>query len=131
VLREDDLHHALVHADRRGQHAAADVGQVGELEQALHRAVLAVGAVQHRKDDVEAQPRHERLAAALLLDRRRAAIDRQDGDSGIKGALIGSVIVGLIDNFGKALVPELSYFTLFAPMVIMLAVKPTGLYGRA
>ena len=31
----------------------------------------------------------------------------------------------------KALVPELSYFTLFAPMVIMLALKPTGLYGRA
>ena len=43
----------------------------------------------------------------------------------------GSIIVGLIDNFGKALVPELSYFTLFAPMVIVLAIKPTGLYGRA
>jgi hypothetical protein len=28
-------------------------------------------------------------------------------------------------------VPELSYFTLFAPMVAMLAIKPTGLYGRA
>jgi branched-chain amino acid transport system permease protein len=53
------------------------------------------------------------------------------GMGSLKGALIGSVIVGLIDNFGKALVPELSYFTLFAPMVIVLAVKPTGLYGRA
>jgi len=53
------------------------------------------------------------------------------GMGSLKGALIGSIIVGLIDNFGKALVPELSYFTLFAPMVIMLAVKPTGLYGRA
>jgi branched-chain amino acid transport system permease protein len=48
----------------------------------------------------------------------------------LKGALIGSIVVGLIDNFGKALVPELSYFTLFAPMVIVLAVKPSGLYGR-
>lgn len=53
------------------------------------------------------------------------------GMGSLKGALIGSVIVGMIDNFGKALVPELSYFTLFAPMVIMLALKPTGLYGRA
>ena len=52
------------------------------------------------------------------------------GMGSLKGALVGSVIVGLIDNFGKALVPELSYFTLFAPMVIVLAVKPTGLYGR-
>ena len=44
--------------------------------------------------------------------------------------MVGSIAVGLIDNFGKALVPELSYFTFFAPMVIMLAIKPTGLYGR-
>jgi branched-chain amino acid transport system permease protein len=53
------------------------------------------------------------------------------GMGSLKGALAGSIIVGLIDNFGKALVPELSYFTLFAPMVLVLAVKPTGLYGRA
>ncbi len=53
------------------------------------------------------------------------------GMGSLKGALVGSVVVGMIDNFGKALVPELSYFTLFAPMVIMLAIKPTGLYGRA
>jgi branched-chain amino acid transport system permease protein len=52
------------------------------------------------------------------------------GMGSLKGALIGSIVVGLIDNFGKALVPELSYFTLFAPMVIVLAVKPSGLYGR-
>ena len=53
------------------------------------------------------------------------------GMGSLKGALIGSVVVGMIDNYGKALVPELSYFTLFAPMVAMLAIKPTGLYGRA
>ena len=53
------------------------------------------------------------------------------GMGSLKGALIGSIVVGMIDNFGKALVPELSYFTLFAPMVIVLALKPTGLYGRA
>ena len=53
------------------------------------------------------------------------------GMGSLKGALIGSIVVGLIDNFGKALVPELSYFTLFAPMVIVLALKPSGLYGRA
>jgi branched-chain amino acid transport system permease protein len=53
------------------------------------------------------------------------------GMGSLKGAVVGSVVVGMLDNFGKALVPELSYFTLFAPMVVMLAVKPTGLYGRA
>jgi len=53
------------------------------------------------------------------------------GMGSLKGAVVGSIVVGMIDNFGKALVPELSYFTLFAPMVLVLAIRPTGLYGRA
>lgn len=53
------------------------------------------------------------------------------GMGSLQGAVVGSIVVGLIDNFGKALVPELSYFTLFAPMVLVLALKPTGLFGRA
>ncbi len=53
------------------------------------------------------------------------------GMGSLKGAVVGSIVVGLIDNFGKALVPELSYFTLFAPMVLVLAIRPRGLYGRA
>ena len=52
------------------------------------------------------------------------------GMGSLKGALIGSLLVGLLDNFGKALFPELSYFTLFAPMAAILAVRPTGLYGH-
>lgn len=52
------------------------------------------------------------------------------GMGSLKGALVGSLLVGLLDNFGKALFPELSYFTLFAPMALILAVRPTGLFGR-
>jgi branched-chain amino acid transport system permease protein len=52
------------------------------------------------------------------------------GVGSLRGALAGSLIVGLTDNFGKALFPEVSYFTLYAPMAIILAVKPTGLFGR-
>jgi branched-chain amino acid transport system permease protein len=52
------------------------------------------------------------------------------GMGSLKGALVGSLLVGLLDNFGKALFPELSYFTLFAPMAAILAVRPTGLFGR-
>jgi branched-chain amino acid transport system permease protein len=53
------------------------------------------------------------------------------GMGSLKGALIGSLLVGLLDNFGKVFFPELSYFTLFAPMAAILAVRPTGLFGRA
>jgi len=52
------------------------------------------------------------------------------GMGSLGGAAIGALVVGLADNFGKALFPEVSYFTLYAPMVLILAVKPTGLFGR-
>src|SRR5665213_2722098 len=52
------------------------------------------------------------------------------GMGSLGGAAIGALAVGLADNFGKALFPEVSYFTLYAPMVLILAIKPTGLFGR-
>jgi branched-chain amino acid transport system permease protein len=52
------------------------------------------------------------------------------GLGSLPGAAAGSLLVGLLDNFGKALFPELSYFTLFAPMAVILALRPTGLFGR-
>ena len=51
------------------------------------------------------------------------------GMGSLKGAALGSVMVGLVDTFGKVIFPELSYFTLFAPMAIVLAFRPTGLFG--
>ena len=52
------------------------------------------------------------------------------GMGSLTGAVCGAVIVALIDNFGKALFPELAYFTLFLPMAIVLAIRPQGLFGR-
>jgi branched-chain amino acid transport system permease protein len=52
------------------------------------------------------------------------------GMGSLAGAAVGSLLVGLADNFGKALFPEISYFTLYAPMVLILALKPSGLFGR-
>lgn len=52
------------------------------------------------------------------------------GMGSLGGVAIGALLVGLADDFGKALIPELSYFSLYAPMVLILAVKPTGLFGR-
>jgi branched-chain amino acid transport system permease protein len=53
------------------------------------------------------------------------------GMGSLPGALVAAVVLGLVDNFGKALFPEVSYFTLFAPMGIVLALRPSGLFGRA
>ena len=51
------------------------------------------------------------------------------GMGSLKGALVGALLIGLIDSFGKSLLPELSIFTLFFAMVIVLAIKPGGLFG--
>jgi branched-chain amino acid transport system permease protein len=51
------------------------------------------------------------------------------GLGSIRGAAVGSVLVGLVDAFGKAWLPDLSYFTVFAPMALVLVLRPTGLFG--
>ncbi|MGH8612964.1 MAG: ABC transporter permease subunit, partial [Gammaproteobacteria bacterium] len=53
------------------------------------------------------------------------------GLGNIKGAFFGGLLVGCLDNFGKALFPELALFTIFAPMVLILAIRPTGLFKAA
>ncbi|MGH8870913.1 MAG: branched-chain amino acid ABC transporter permease [Acidimicrobiia bacterium] len=52
------------------------------------------------------------------------------GMGSLGGALLGSLAVGLVDAIGKALYPDIAYFTLFGPMAIMLALRPRGLFGR-
>lgn len=53
------------------------------------------------------------------------------GLGSLKGALVGGLLVGLLDNFGKTFFPDLAMFTIFVPMVAILAIRPTGLFGRA
>ena len=40
------------------------------------------------------------------------------------------MLVGLVDTFGRAMFPEISYFTLFTPVILILLVRPLGLFGR-
>lgn len=53
------------------------------------------------------------------------------GLGSLKGAVFGSLVVGLLDNYGKAYFPELAYFSLFAPMVLILLWRPQGLFGSS
>lgn len=50
------------------------------------------------------------------------------GGATIRGALLGSLLIGLVDNFGKLLLPELAMFLLFGLMALILAIKPQGLF---
>jgi branched-chain amino acid transport system permease protein len=53
------------------------------------------------------------------------------GLGSIAGAAVGSVFIGLVDAFAKAFIPEFAYFTIFAPMALVLVLRPTGLFGKA
>jgi len=52
------------------------------------------------------------------------------GLGSLLGAFIGSFVIGLIYTFGQVLFPDLAYIILFLPMVIILAIRPRGLFGR-
>jgi branched-chain amino acid transport system permease protein len=52
------------------------------------------------------------------------------GLGSFEGAVLGSLIVGLLSNYGQAYFPALAYFALFAPLVLVLLVRPQGLLGR-
>jgi branched-chain amino acid transport system permease protein len=51
------------------------------------------------------------------------------GMGSLRGALIGALLIGLLDAFGKSLVPELSMFLIFTAMLVVLAIRPAGLFG--
>ncbi len=47
----------------------------------------------------------------------------------LKGAFFGSLLIGMADTFGKALLPEFSLFLIFAVMAGVLLIRPSGLFG--
>jgi branched-chain amino acid transport system permease protein len=53
------------------------------------------------------------------------------GSGNLLGSFVGSFIVGFLYNFGQAMFPELAYVVLFLPMLVVLVVRPQGLFGRA
>lgn len=52
------------------------------------------------------------------------------GLGSISGALIGSVLVGVLDTVGRSFAPQVGGAFIFLLMLIVLSFKPTGLLGR-
>lgn len=52
------------------------------------------------------------------------------GVGSVEGALLGSMVIGIVDSFGKALFPNFAMFTIYLVMVVSLSVRPRGLLGR-
>ena len=52
------------------------------------------------------------------------------GIGSIKGAFLGAMAIGLVDTFGKALMPEFSGFLVYGLMGLSLILRPQGLFTR-
>ena len=52
------------------------------------------------------------------------------GIGSIQGALLGGMIIGIVDSFGKVLFSEYAMFVVYLIMIIVLLIKPTGILGR-
>jgi branched-chain amino acid transport system permease protein len=51
------------------------------------------------------------------------------GMGSLHGAFVMSLVVGMITNVGHALFPEMAMFLLFALVVIVMLVRPRGIFG--
>ena len=52
------------------------------------------------------------------------------GIGSIRGAFLGSLLIGLADAFGKVFVPKFSSVLIYALMALVLVLRPSGLFGR-
>lgn len=48
----------------------------------------------------------------------------------IKGAFLGSLLIGFVEVFAKVWLPEASLFVVFVAMAVVLLLKPKGILGR-
>jgi branched-chain amino acid transport system permease protein len=52
------------------------------------------------------------------------------GLGSVAGSAVGAVIVGLVDSFGRSYFSELAIFLLSGTLIVVLAFRPKGLFGR-
>ncbi len=52
------------------------------------------------------------------------------GPGSLVGSYVAAMLIGVLDSVGKSLFPEASLFLLFAPMLLVLILRPNGLFGR-
>ena len=50
------------------------------------------------------------------------------GPGSLKGAIVGSLVIGMVDTYGQVLAPEFARVTIYALMAVVLLVRPHGLF---
>ena len=50
------------------------------------------------------------------------------GPGSLRGAAIGSLVIGMADTYGQVVIPEYARVTIYALMGVILLFKPSGLF---
>jgi len=50
------------------------------------------------------------------------------GPGSLKGAAIGSLVIGMVDTYGQVIAPEFARVTIYALMAVVLLMRPHGLF---
>ena len=52
------------------------------------------------------------------------------GIGSVRGALVAALLVGLVDTFGKVLLPQVAGMLVYLLMAVMLLWRPEGLFRQ-
>jgi len=52
------------------------------------------------------------------------------GVGSVQGALVGALLIGIIDSFGRVYFPVMAAWTMYLVMIVILMIRPSGLLGR-
>src|SRR5262245_33507267 len=53
------------------------------------------------------------------------------GMGSLRGAFVGSLVIGIADTFGKAYLPSAALFLIYLVMAVVLLLRPQGMFGIA
>ena len=49
----------------------------------------------------------------------------------VQGALVGALIIGIIDTFGRVYFPQIAEYSMYMLLILILIVRPSGILGRS
>ena len=52
------------------------------------------------------------------------------GVGNVQGALVGALLIGIIDTYGRVYFPQIAEYTMYIVLILILIVRPSGLLGR-
>jgi branched-chain amino acid transport system permease protein len=115
---------------RAGVDDAAMAGGLGVNIPALFTAIFGAGVALAALGGVAAAPifgMYPGEDAEILIPAFIVIV--VGGMGSLRGAFVGSLLIGEADTFGKAYVPQLALFLIYLVMAVVLLARPQGLFG--